>query len=108
MRKSAPAATGLRRPSPVRKQRRSPLPLWPFLLGGIVALAVIVLAGLGLRRLVVELPLFLTAAGLPRSLAMPMAIAPVWAAVFVLVQGAQRFGRDRGQEAAGVAQTAEG
>lgn len=91
----------------MRKQR-PPLPLWPFLLGGVLALAVIVLAGFGLRRLVVELPLVLTTAGLPRSLAMPMAIAPVWAAVFVLVQGAQRFGRGQGQEAVGVARTAEG
>lgn len=74
-------------------KQRPPLRLWPLALGVAVALVVVALAGFGLRRLIADVPPLLAAHGLPRIASVPLAIAPVWAAVFVLVRLTLGFDR---------------
>jgi len=88
-----PAAAGVQRPASATRPKprlriaRRPAPRpWRFVLGVVATLAVVVLVGLGLGDLVAQAPPVLVAAGMPRSLAVPVAVAPVWGAVFAGVR----------------------
>jgi hypothetical protein len=66
-------------------------------IGTAATMVVIVVLGLGLRHLVYAGPPLLVAAGLPGSLAVPVAVAPVWGAVLAGIRVA--MGRSSPPEA---------
>jgi hypothetical protein len=84
----------------LRLARRPPLRVWPLAIGTVVTMVATIVLGLGLRHLVNVGPPLLVSAGLPATLAVPVAVAPVWGVILAGIRVAMgRAPSEAGDEA---------